>query len=935
VWASGSSQTIKIYVQSIFRGPDAVTNNKDKIETDPELFRELINKSNDAIFVNDPQTGHFIFVNDKACTSLGYDRRELLKMGVMEIETTFPDDFSWQAHVHELRRRNSLILEGIHKRKNGTMFPVETNVSYVELNARGYMVAVVRDMTENRRAEKEIAERGAMVQQIMDTASVGIGLVDNRGRITHANRCMAEMFGCAIEELIGSEYVDHVHPSERDAGRKKMLALLASSIPSVSLERRYVRADGSEFWGHLACRRFHDAQGGELGLIGVITDITERKRAEEALSSSEERYRRLFQDSPVSLWEEDISELEAQLSALRSCGIADFDAYFTDHPDEVFKYVGSVKVISVNKTTLDLYQAPDRATLLHDLSQVFTARSFEAFRGILIALVTGEQTYECETVNQTLTGKTIDVLLRWSLISNDESGRSRALVSILDITERKRAEEALQLTRFTVENVADAVYWMDSGGRIIDVNETACNMMGYTREELLNLTVSDIDPDYTADKWAGAWEALKAQGKRTVETRHRTKDGRIIPVEIMANYLSFGGKEIDCAFARDVSRRKQAEQDLLKTQKLESLGILAGGIAHDFNNILTAILGNISLARMTMNPDDPQVKRLEEAERASGHAKELTQQLLTFAKGGAPVKSTVSLEQLIRDSVGFAVRGSNVRCDFSFAEGLWPVAADEGQMGQVFNNLVINACQAMPGGGTIKIDAENADIGSKDGMPLPEGGYVKIRITDEGTGIPEEHLQRIFDPYFTTKQMGSGLGLSIVHSVIRSHNGNITVTSRPGAGTTFTLYLPASTDKVVEKEQREEGYLSGRGRVLFMDDEEIVREVSGAILKEMGYEVEFASDGEEAIRLYETAMASSRPFDAVIMDLTVPGGMGGKEAVQKLHGVDPEVKAIVSSGYSQDPIMANYREYGFCEVIAKPFGSRELGRIIRKVIEGR
>jgi PAS domain S-box-containing protein len=517
----------------------------------------------------------------------------------------------------------------------------------------------------------------------------------------------------------------------------------------------------------------------------------------------------------------------------------------------------------------------------------------------------------------------------------DSSGNVIAAIeAVRDITARRRAEEALLLARFTVDNVADAVYWIDSEAQLVDVNETACRMLGYTREELLNLTVIDIDPEFSADKWLNVWKALKDNGRMTLETKHRTKDGRVIPVEIMANYLTFGGREIDCAFARDISERKRAEEDLRKTQKLESLGILAGGIAHDFNNILTAIMGNISLLRMEMNQAEPFSRRLEAAEKASYHAKELTQQLLTFAKGGAPVKSTVSLAQFVSDTVDFALRGGNVRCDFSFAEGLWPVEVDEGQMVQVLNNLVINACQAMSGGGTIRIAAQNAEIAAKDGMPLPDGRYVKVSIEDQGTGIADEHLQRIFDPYFTTKQKGSGLGLSIVYSVIRNHNGHVAVQSRPGAGTTFTIYLPASVEKVIRKRQEGNDNIAGKGRVLLMDDEALVREVAGEILKRMGYSVEFASDGIEAVGLYKTAMASSHPFDAVIIDLTIPGGMGGKEAIQKLREVDPGVRAIVSSGYSQDPVMANYREYGFSEVIAKPYSSLELSRIMRKVIAG-
>ncbi|HXX81565.1 MAG TPA: PAS domain S-box protein, partial [Thermodesulfovibrionales bacterium] len=285
-----------------------MTIDKDTIGTDLDILRDLINKSNDAIFVNDPPTGLFIFVNDKACASLEYDRKELLKMGVIDIETTLPDNFSWQAHVNELRQKGSLIMEGIHKRKNGTTFPVEANIGYVVLNTREYMVAIVRDITERKMAEDEIAERGAIVQQIMDTASVGIGLVNKHGRIVHANRRMTEMFGCTMEELIGSEYLDYVHPSQFETSKRNMLALLTSSIPSVELERLYRRKDGTEFWGHLSCRRFHDAHGNEFGLIGVIMDIDERKKGEEALRENQARLDLALQSAHMGVWYWDIIE---------------------------------------------------------------------------------------------------------------------------------------------------------------------------------------------------------------------------------------------------------------------------------------------------------------------------------------------------------------------------------------------------------------------------------------------------------------------------------------------------------------------------------------------------------------------------------------------------------------------------------------------------
>ncbi len=758
---------------------------------------------------------------------------------------------------------------------------------------------------------------------------------------------------------------------------------------------------------------------------------------------------------------------------------------------------------------------------------------------------------------------------------------------VMDITEHRKAEEALQLARFTVEKAGDAVYWMDSRARIIDVNETACSMLGYNREELLNLSVFDIDPDFTADQWAKAWEAVKDKGRNTIETRHRTKDGRIIPVEIMANYLSFGGMELDCAFARDISERKLAEEalrtsesryraivenqaefvarylpggiltfvndtlcryvnipreemlgrsyyrfmheedreafvskiealdltnqsmvaearvvlpdgrimwhqwthhaifndegglveyqatgrdisdiksaqealknsetllqaiidtepecvklidaggnlimmnraglamieadsfdqvrghcvcplvageylkefegfikrvfegesgtlafemrglkgrslwlethavpfknekneivallgitrditekkklenDLLRAQKLESLGILAGGLAHDFNNLLMGIMGNISFAKMYVEETSKVHERLEEAEKASERARELTQQLLTFSSGGEPVREAASVEKVVREMSSFALRGSNVACKMLIADSIWSAYMDSGQISQVINNIIINAKQAMPEGGSLYISCENVIVESGNSLALKEGKYIKISLTDSGVGIPREYLAKVFDPYFTTKEEGRGLGLASCYSIIKKHDGHIEVTSEPGKGTKFILYLPASEGKPVKHEAGRIVLHARQGKILVMDDQEMVRDIAGEMLKKLGYKVCFAKDGREAIKKFEEARAGGEAFDAVIMDLTVPGGMGGKEAVRELLRIDPNVKAIVSSGYSNDPITANYRGYGFVEVLAKPYKMNDLGSIVEKVLSSR
>jgi CheY-like chemotaxis protein len=326
---------------------------------------------------------------------------------------------------------------------------------------------------------------------------------------------------------------------------------------------------------------------------------------------------------------------------------------------------------------------------------------------------------------------------------------------------------------------------------------------------------------------------------------------------------------------------------------------------------------------------------LVEVEKATLRAKRLTEQLLTFAKGGAPIKKTISIAELIKDSVRLALVGSNVSCEFFMPENLWSAEADEGQLSQVINNLIINAKQAMPNGGIINVSVENINLESEPGhaLYLKDGRYVKITVQDQGIGIPKQHLNRIFDPYFTTKQKGSGLGLAACYSIIKNHDGYITVDSELGVGTTFTIYLPSSEREISEKADKEEKALLVNGKILVMDDEEVVREIIGEMLYHIGCEVEFAIDGQEAIELYKRARESEKPFDAVILDLTVPGGMGGKDAMKALLQIDPGVRAVVSSGYSSDPIMSEFEGYGFRDVLAKPYNLGELSKTLNQVIK--
>ncbi|MBU7029359.1 MAG: PAS domain S-box protein, partial [Theionarchaea archaeon] len=502
--------------------------------------------------------------------------------------------------------------------------------------------------------------------------------------------------------------------------------------------------------------------------------------------------------------------------------------------------------------------------------------------------------------------------------------------------EESLAAEKEQLA-VTLRSIGDGVITTDIHGTVILINKAAEELTGYTQEEAVGKPLhaafhiiserTRIPRESPVDKVLNQGTVV-GLGNNTVLI---SKDGteRIIadsgaPIRDRTSKI-IGVVLVFC----DITEKRKMEQDLLRAQKLESVGILAGGIAHDFNNILTAILGNANLAKMYA-ADNKIKEKLTKIEKASLQAKDLTQQLLTFSKGGAPVKKTTSIRELIKDSASFALRGSNVRCHFYIPDDLWPVDIDEGQISQTISNIIMNADQAMPEGGVIQVRAENVVVTAKQQLPLL-GKYIEISIADQGVGIPEKHLDKIFDPYFTTKQKGSGLGLATTYSIVKKHNGHITAESKVGEGTTFRIWLPASRKIFERKEKTPSKMVGGEGRILLMDDEESILEAAGEVLQHLGYTVEVARDGEEAVDIYAKAL-EEEPFDAVIMDLTIPGGMGGKEALSRLMEIDPSVKAIVSSGYSTSPIMADYKKYGFKGVVAKPYSVEELSEILHQIL---
>ncbi|MCP4216505.1 MAG: response regulator [bacterium] len=486
----------------------------------------------------------------------------------------------------------------------------------------------------------------------------------------------------------------------------------------------------------------------------------------------------------------------------------------------------------------------------------------------------------------------------------------------------------------------------DEHGVIREVNLTGAQMLNVGKETLIQKQFSKyLSPD-DADAFFLHLRAVCETGdRRACECRLNPEGNTPLYVRLVS--LPAENNHIRTTIS-DISDRKQAEEEkrklekqLRRSQKLESIGTLAGGIAHDFNNILTGLFGNIELAKQILQPDHHSYKYIDYAGQALQKAKRLTNQLLTFAKGGAPILETISLQQVVTTAVTFNLSGSNIKAHLNLPDDLHPVKADKGQIDQAITNLVINAKQAMPNGGNLYIDAENLDLSGESSDHPSAVDLIKLCIRDDGGGILPEHIESIFDPYFSTKQAGSGMGLATVYSIIGRHKGHISVDSTPvagtTAGTTFTILLPAEKSAIIPSASTQpvptETSTPISGHILIMDDDEIVRTVSIEMLDKSGFTSATALNGEEALEKYIAAAQSNRPYDMVIMDLTIPGGMGGKQAVKKLLAINPLAKAIVASGYSTDPVMAEYRSYGFKGRLFKPFHMDDLQAEVVRVMK--
>jgi len=743
------------------------------------------------------------------------------------------------------------------------------------------------------------------IKAIFDSAGAGILVIDREMRTLAYNAKLREQFFPDKSDVTGQPCY-------------KVICNLSDPFSSCPFKRVFDSGENINLMGWVLDKRFYDIfcapikdeKGEVTRAVLVYMDITDRMQTEQALRQSEEKYRDLFENAN---------------DLIQSIG-----------PDGTFQYVNRAW-----RETLGYAEDEVSGLTVFDILHPDCSECGPDFKSVVF----GETAGRIETVFITKGGRRLNV--EGNVSTAFSGGKLLGTRGIFrDITERKEAEEILSSERerlaVTLRCIGDGVITTDIAGKVVLMNKVAEALTGWPQEDAKGSPIAEVL--HLID------ETSRVVRDNPVETL--LKSGKAVDILDHTLLVARGGKErlisdsvspiVDrksniigtVLVFRDVTEKRSLEEKLLKTEKIESLGVLAGGIAHDFNNLLNAIMGNIDLAVMDLDPGDRACESLSRAEKAVLRAKDLTQQLLTFSKGGAPIKKAASISELIRDSADFATRGSNVKCSFDLPEELWKVEIDLGQMSQVINNIVLNGVHAMPEGGQIYISAENLVIGY-DGPELKRGKYVRVTVKDTGSGIPKEHLPRIFEPYFTTKHAGSGLGLATTYSIIKKHDGHIEVASDFGKGTTFSILLPAFSGNAAQNPipvEKPSSKNKGRGRVLLLDDDDMVRTTTCEMLKRLGYEVVGSAEGNETLEKYQTARNLGKPFDAVILDLTIPGGMGGKETILKLREFDPGVKAVVSSGYSSDSIMANYLQYGFSGVLTKPYQTKDLSSVLQRVI---
>lgn len=862
-------------------------------------YRTLVESAQEAIVV--AQDGLLKYVNSQLVSITGLSKEELLSRPLLDL--VHPDDREMVAEFHR-RRLNGEVIEGTYDfraiAEDGSVIWIQNSGVSIEWEGRPATLNFLTDVTSRKLAQKALEESETKFKTITESSADAIFITDRRGNYVYVNQTASELLGYSVEELTQMNISDLSMLEQVESNLRTLETLLSEG--NLFTEISLVRKDGSRLPADLNAIILPN------GLVyGSCRDITERKRAEEALRESKALLDATGRMARVGGWEliADTQEVRWTEETYR---IHEVPADYKPPLDEAINF----------------FHPDDRERLSQAIEH---------------ALKQGEP-YDLELRFITAQGR--ELWTRTICQPQMVDGKTfRLLGTFQDITDRRRAEQEVQASEERFRNIVEfsplSIIVVNLDTRIVTANRAAASLHGYpSPESMIGLSIADL-----CAQAEGATAHLQDMVLRDGPVHNlridlRRKNGQSFPAEMSISPIRDADRKVFAfvGMAEDISDNIRRQEERARSDKLESVGLLAAGIAHDFNNILTAIIGNISFAQLEAESESELSRCLAEAEAASRRAAQLTRQLLTFAKGGSPVLEATSISEIVEESIRFALRGTGVNAEFFVQKDLPAVRADAGQLSQVINNLAINASHAMNGAGRLWIGIECVKLRHAGAIPLEPGFYVQTTIADEGCGISQENLKRIFDPYFTTKDTGSGLGLASVYSIVKKHGGHIEVESHLGAGTTFYLYLPA-----IERFVQQTGSNSpkcmlrrGQGRILVVDDEDSIRQLATAILEMAGYRVASASNGTEALDMYQRNLENGEQYDLLIVDLTMPGGLSGKDLMANLKELNPQIRAIVSSGYSADEVMSNHREYGFAGRLAKPFTASGLAEVVYEAL---
>jgi PAS domain S-box-containing protein len=864
------------------------------------FISRIFDITHNLIYIYDIAEKRNSYTNREIWDFLGYTSQQIQTLGPSLMSTILhPDDTLAVARHHArfltLDDNKVLEIEYRMKRADGRYRWLRSREMVFSRDASGrgkQIFGIAEDITVLKRFMKVLMESEEKFRSYVEQAPDGVFVTDGTGRFLEANKALCMIMGYDEKELLNLCMHDLLAEESLENGLAhfKMLTDMGMSVADIFHRHR----NGSKICLSISAIKLSNNK-----FLGFAKNITQRIRVEEKLIESEKRYRTLIEQASDGIF---LNGDDGKYIEVNTAGC---------------KLLGYSREEILRLTLQDVVKAtPDSPLSIKELREG---------KSVL---------RERELVRKD--GTTVTVEINAKKIAN---GLFQGIAR--DITDRKLSQQKLQLSEAALKKAqkvahvgnwvlhikTNRVEWLDDMESLFGIDQKSFS------GDFNELIARAIHPDDLSIIENSNRSVFEGKKPTPVEFRIIWPDKTIHSVWLETDEIlldSEGKPDIITGIAQDVTERKLLEEELQKAHKLESLGVLAGGIAHDFNNLLAGIFGYIDMARESCETESKTAVYLDKALKTFSRAKDLTQQILTFAKGGAPVRKPGALAPLLKECVQFSLTGSGVSCSFEVADGLRICDFDENQIGQVIDNIVINAVQAMPLGGTIKVDAENAEVTDAQRTSLKPGSYVHVCISDTGIGIPASILPRIFDPFFTTKQKGNGMGLATAYSIIKKHGGDICAESEPDKGTRFHLYLPVS-EKIVGSQTVSKTLIhQGSGRILIMDDEESIRETVGDMITMMGYHVDYAMNGQNALAMIDEAAKTGKPYTAVIMDLTIPGAMGGKETVAQLRKTEENLIVFVSSGYSEDPVMAYPARYGFNDKIKKPFRKSELADLFNR-----